>query len=183
MIKNKFIESFTSSRYYAYYALYLLLIFIAIDNNSNFELALKIGILFTFLVFLNKNELMKISLHFYSLFFINYFLFFILYFSANDESSKIFANMVFTLCLLIFPGYLLVYLMVFLRYRIIFLKNIFFNISIFGTFILPFFGYRSGTINMTYRLLDIFLFLLIIIQLLIILYDYIKDKKLSSLPK
>lgn len=180
MIKNKFTEIFMRDKCIIFYVLYALVPFIASDHNSTFELIIKLGVPFMFLFFLNKDEVVKILFTFYRLLFIGYFLFFILYFSANDESSKIFANMIFTLCLLIFPGYLLVYLIVLLRYRMIFLKNIFFNISIFGTFILPFLGYRSGTINMTYRSLDIFLFLLIVIQLLIILYDYIKNKKLPK---
>ena len=174
MIKNNLTEVFIRDKHIIFYILYVFVPFIAHDHNSTFELIIKLGIPFMFLFLLTKDEVLKILFTFYRLLFIFYFLFFIFYFLANDESSKILANFIFMGCLLIFPGYLLAYLMVCLRYKIFILKRIFFNISIFGTFILPFFGYRSGTINMTYRSLDILLFLLIILQLIVHLYNHFK---------
>ncbi len=171
MLKNKLQEVFTT---YSYYTLYLLFILITLDNNSNLELMLKTGVSFAFLFFLNKSEVTKILLVFYRLFFILYLLFFISYFLADDESSKHLANTIYTLCIFILPGYVLAYLVVLFRDKKNFLTNIFFNIAIFISFVIPHLGYRSGIVNMTYTESDVFVFILILLQLIVHVYNYFK---------
>lgn len=175
-MKNNIIELFIQYKYNLVFVVYVLATFIVIDNNSNFELTIKGIILFGLLLSLNKNEATKIFFIFYLLFCLIYCLFFIVYFFAHDESSANLANILFILSYIFFlPIYISISIIIIFKNTSVFFKNnfiLFFSI-ILGSF-LPYFGFERGLINMRYTTVDIFLFLLIILQLLVALYFYKK---------
>lgn len=180
LMENNFLKIIKQNKVKFILLLYFLLIMsILIDgNNSSFELLIKGIILFGFLVILEKKEITKIFFVFYFLFFIFCFLFFIFYFLVNNEPNAHLANFLFILSNFLFlPMYLLTSIIIFFRNRFIFLQyNLVFFISIFIGFLLPFFGYERGISSMSYTKVDVFLFLLMFLQLLVSLYFYIKSK-------
>ncbi len=180
LMENNFLKIIKQNKVKFILLLYFLLIMsILIDgNNSSFELLIKGIILFGFLVILEKKEITKIFFVFYFLFFISYFLFFVFYFLVNNEPNAHLANFLFILSNFLFlPMYLLTSIIIFFRNRFIFLQyNLVFFISIFIGFLLPFFGYERGISSMSYTKVDVFLFLLMFLQLLVSLYFYIKSK-------
>ena len=171
-MKNDILRIFKQYKYNLAFGIYFLLMFIVVNDNSNFELFIKGVILFGFLLLLNKKEITKIFFIFYFLFFISYFLFFISYFLVNDESSANLANFLFILSYLLFlPVYILASVIIIFKNLSIFLKN---NLVLFSSIVisvlLPYFGYERGLDTMNYTRVDIFLFLLMVIQLLVIVY-------------
>ncbi len=166
LMENNFLKIIKQNKVKFILLLYFLLIMsILIDgNNSSFELLIKGIILFGFLVILEKKEITKI--------------FFVFYFLVNNEPNAHLANFLFILSNFLFlPMYLLTSIIIFFRNRFIFLQyNLVFFISIFIGFLLPFFGYERGISSMSYTKVDVFLFLLMFLQLLVSLYFYIKSK-------
>ena len=157
--------------------IYIIFIFIYIDNNSNIEISFKVLILSIIILLLSKNESKKIFSIFHFLFFIFYFLFFIFYFSLDSESDKHITNFLFIIVSLLFPIYSLVSLNIirinykyFLRYNGIFL------VVVLIFFLRNSFGFESGIDNMIYTKLDIFLFILSLIQLVVTGYFFIYER-------
>ncbi len=143
---------------------YIIFIFVYIDNNSNIEVLTKMLILFWMLLFLNNSEGKKI-------FFIFYFLFFIFYFLSNSETDRHMSNFLFIIIGLLFPMYSIVSLNIIrINYKYFLKYNGVFLIVILVFFFRDYFGFKTGIANMTYTKFDIFLFILTVVQILFAIY-------------
>lgn len=152
--------------------LYICTILFNINDNSNIEVLIKIGIISMVVLQLNSIESKKIFFTFYIIISIFLLLFFIQYILSDTESAKHLANILFILLNLLLPMYIIVSLnLVVNRYFKEFIKyNIIYFITIFIFFFKDIFGFETGIANMTYTQFDIFLFVLTVIQILFAIY-------------
>ncbi|RXJ94477.1 hypothetical protein CRU94_08465 [Arcobacter sp. AHV-9/2010] len=151
---------------------YIIFIFVYIDNNSNIEVLTKMLILFWMLLFFNNSEGKKI--------------FFIFYFLSNSETDRHMSNFLFIIIGLLFPMYSLVSLNIIrINYKYFLKYNGVFLIVILVFFFRDYFGFKTGIANMTYTKFDIFLFILTVVQILFAIYFsklilLISKRKVSS---
>jgi len=156
--------------------IYIIFIFIYVDNNSNLEILFKILVLSIMILFLNKDESKKIFFISYCLFFISYCLFFISYFLVDSESSKYLTSFLFIIVSLLFPMYSLVSInMIRIDYKLFLKYNSVFLFVICIYFLRNNLGFESGINSMVYTSFDIFLFMLSLSQFVISIYFFKKE--------
>lgn len=88
--------------------LYICTILFNINDNSNIEVLIKIGIISMVVLQLNSIESKKIFFTFYIIISIFLLLFFIQYILSDTESAKHLANILFILLNLLLPMYIIV---------------------------------------------------------------------------
>jgi len=142
-------------------------------------MAIKGIIALLILINFDKTDAIKIHMKFYYITFITYFIFFIFYFIADNESSKHLANAIYVVTTMLIPGYLLTTLLLLFRAPKTAAESLLFVSIILLGIILPKFGFERGLSNMSYNIIDIILFVLMLIQLMLFFYT-IFLKKYSS---